>query len=88
MPFGLAPLQWVAIVAGIGFAAWQFWPSLSAIPGKFKWPATPAMTDEDDDVADFKALRRLRARFERLKSKDGLEACATCLAHFDHQGRT
>lgn len=45
--------------------------------------ATPT-SGIDDDTLDFQALKRLQARFERNKCKDGKAAVDTCLSHFFH----
>lgn len=58
---------------------WSFMPKRNPLRIA---PAT--LPDEDEDTLDFHALARLRHRFERLKCKEGLEACTTQQTHFFH----
>lgn len=58
----------------------KLWGMIPALPTST--PKVAAATD--DDSQDFLALKRLRARFDRLKCKDGTKAVDVCLQHFFH----
>jgi len=78
---------WASIGLGLTLAVYVFWPGIKAAWSNLpSGGGTPAVANEDGDMADFKALRRLRARYERMKCPEGLAACDECLRHFDHKG--
>lgn len=72
----------IAAILGINFldmkaiSAWWNKPKNDAMP------SVPAVVDED--ALDLAAYRRLQARFERLKCKEGQAAMVTAGQHFLH----
>jgi hypothetical protein len=67
-------------------ATLQSWGSSAAqfVPGLGQSSRATPSAGIDDDTLDFQALKRLQARFERNKCKDGKAAVDTCLSHFFH----
>lgn len=64
MFLGIAWNVWAAVIGGVAFAAWQFWPSLSALAGKLKWPSTTTTTATTDRAKAVECIDYLIAFFK------------------------
>jgi hypothetical protein len=76
--------QAVALVKTVLGGGAKLFTGLNWFSGK-----STATTSEVDDIADLQALKRVQARFDRLKCKEAQTAVTVCFVHFFHsEGHT